>query len=213
MLSIHLELLSEDQLNVFKKLSFFKRKAVLAGGTALSLQLCHRYSFDFDLFLERPIAAKDLSDLRKIISIKEVIFNSSDMLILNTIQNISISLVYYWYKPIYKTIDAEFLKIFDYRDISFDKAHTIGRRATWRDYFDLFYILKQGLCSVEGIIQGARKKFGVEFSPEQFLTQLCYFDDLKEYNLKFVEKQYEPEEIKTYLTNEVEKFMKKKIVT
>ena len=55
MLSIHLELLDKERRKVFEKLSAFSQTAVLGGGTALSLQIAHRLSFDFDLFLKKPL--------------------------------------------------------------------------------------------------------------------------------------------------------------
>ncbi|MBI5465443.1 nucleotidyl transferase AbiEii/AbiGii toxin family protein [Candidatus Gottesmanbacteria bacterium] len=212
MSSIHHELLSTNQLAVLKKLRVFKKKAVLAGGTALSLQLAHRYSFDFDLFQDKIVSPHDLHLLNKILKIREIVFKSSDMLVVKLESDISFSLVYYWFKPLYPKIDAGYLHLFDYRDIALDKAETIGRRATWRDYFDLFYILQNTRFSIKDILAGAKIKFRNEFSQEQFLTQLTYFDDLGEFDLKFVKKKYRPDEIKKFLTNEVEKFTTKLIL-
>lgn len=179
---IHRELLSTDQLAILKKLKAFKKRAVLAGGTALSLQLAHRHSFDFDLFQDKIVSPHDLHLLNKILKIKEVIFKSSDMLVVKLESNVSFSLVYYWFKPLYPKVDAGYLYLFDYRDIALDKAETIGRRATWRDYFDLFYILKNSGFSINDLLAGAKIKFRNEFSQEQFLTQLTYFDDLGEFD-------------------------------
>ncbi|MBI4008642.1 nucleotidyl transferase AbiEii/AbiGii toxin family protein [Candidatus Roizmanbacteria bacterium] len=115
----------------------------------------------------------------------------------------------HWFKPLYSLIDAGSLYMYDFKDIALDKAHTVGRRATWRDYFDLFYILKNKFYSVEEILKNARKKFGVEFSAEQFLSQLTYYDDLTEFNLVFTDKSYTQDEIKNFLTQEVESYAKK----
>lgn len=209
MSSIHLELLNKNQLEVFNKLSVFKKKLILAGGTSLSIQLKHRYSFDFDLFQTKPIHPKDIHLLRKTVDIKTIVFKSSDMVISKLKNDVNLSLVYYWFKPLYRLIDAKSLYLYDFRDIVLDKAHTIGRRATWRDYFDLFYILKNNLYSIDEIAINAKKKFGVEFSLEQFLSQLTYYDDLKEFNLVYTNKTYTKDEIKNYIMQEVENYTKK----
>ena len=209
MSSIHLELLNKNQLEVFKTLNALKNKAVLAGGTSLALQLNHRYSFDFDLFQTKPIHPKDISVLNKILDIKNIVFKNSDMVTMKLKGDVNFSLVYYRFKPLFPKIDVGPLFLFDYRDITLDKAHTIGRRATWRDYFDLFYILKNKMYSIDEIKINAKKKFGVEFSFEHFLSQLTYYDDLTEFNLKFVDRIYSQEDIKNYLTQEVENFTKK----
>ena len=209
MSSIHLELLDKNQLEVFKKLSVFKKKAILAGGTSLALQLKHRYSFDFDLFQTKPIDSKVIHQLNRILDIKNNVFQSSDMVTLKLEEDVSFSLVYYWFNSLFPKIDAGSLYLFDYKDITLDKAHTIGRRNTWRDYFDLFYILKNKLYTLDEIRINAKKKFGNEFSFEHFLSQLTYYDDLKEFNLKFVDKSYTKEDIKEFLTSEVEKYSKK----
>ena len=209
MSSIHLELLDQNQLKVFNVLKAFKKKAFLAGGTALALQLNHRYSFDFDLFQTKPIDAKDIHKLNQILQIKNNVFQSSDMVTLKLKDEVNFSLVYYWFNPLFPKIDAGPLYLFNYRDIALDKAHTIGKRNTWRDYFDLFYILKNKLYTLDEIRINAKKKFGNEFSFEHFLSQLTYYDDLKEFNLKFVDKSYTKEDIKEFLTSEVEKYSKK----
>jgi len=205
----HLELLDENQLKVFKTLKAFKKNAVLAGGTALALQLNHRYSFDFDLFQIKPVHPKDISLLNKTLDIEKIVFKSSDMVTLKLKDGVNFSLVYYWFKPLFPKIDAGPLLLFDYRDIALDKANTIGHRATWRDYFDLFYILKNRLYTIDEIKINAKKKFGIEFSFEHFLSQLTYYDDLDEFNLKFVDRLYSKEEIRNFLIQEAENYTKK----
>ena len=68
---IHLELLDKSRQKVLKKLSVFNKEAVLGGGTSLSLQLAHRYSYDFDLFFPRQIQRIDFVKLKKIVNIKK----------------------------------------------------------------------------------------------------------------------------------------------
>jgi hypothetical protein len=48
---IHEEILSKEQKELLSFIKLFADKFVLVGGTAIALQLGHRESIDFDLFL------------------------------------------------------------------------------------------------------------------------------------------------------------------
>jgi len=73
MLPIHLELLDKERREAFEKLEAFSKSAVLGGGTALMLQIAHRLSFDFDLFVGRPLKKEDLSKARRTFKIAQVL--------------------------------------------------------------------------------------------------------------------------------------------
>lgn len=56
-----------------------------------------------------------------------------------------------------------FLEIFSLasvKDIAADKAHTIGRRAAWRDYVDIFCLIKEKHLTLAQIIKLAKEKVG-----------------------------------------------------
>lgn len=56
------------------------------------------------------------------------------------------------------------------------KAFALGRRAKWKDYVDLYFLLgKYGLEEIDKKAQGI---FGEHFNPKLFRQQLCYFDDI-----------------------------------
>ena len=50
------EIFDPDRTEIFQKLKPFNRIGVLAGGSALALQLGHRKSFDFDIFISKPLS-------------------------------------------------------------------------------------------------------------------------------------------------------------
>lgn len=54
------------------------------------------------------------------------------------------------------------------------KAFALGRRAKWKDYVDLYFIIKYHYSILE-ISQKAKEIFGDEFIEKQFLAQLGYF--------------------------------------
>ena len=55
MLLQYLEKLSPERQKVFRELKHFSKNFVLAGGTAIMLQIGHRMSYDFDCFSEKPL--------------------------------------------------------------------------------------------------------------------------------------------------------------
>ena len=208
MSSIHLELLDKKRKTTLEKLRVFRKEATLAGGTALFLQIAHRYSFDFDLFLERELVRRDFLKLKKIVGIEEVRVNTSEQLTVITDERIDITLAYYPYKPLFTKIPTLSLPLFSVKDIAADKAFTIGKRAVWRDYVDLFFILKRNYLNVFDLIKLGQKKFGVEFNPELFLEQAVYFDDLEISKISFIKEKYSPKEIQEFLKKEVSQHVK-----
>ena len=205
MSSIHLEILDNKRKEAFYKLKAFKNKGYLAGGTALSLQIRHRYSFDFDLFLNKEIQRKEYLLLRKYFSINKVLLNTSEQLTVATKENINITLVFYPYSPLFPLINTETISLLSLKDIALDKAFTIGRRGTWRDYVDLFFLLKEKGISLSRIMKLAKTKFKEEFNERLFLEQLVYFKDLGKFKISFISKKYSENEIKKCLVDKVKK--------
>ena len=205
---LQFELLDSQRQEVFNKLKPFRKEATLAGGTALCLQIAHRFSFDFDLFFERELTSKDLRKLKKLVKLKEVGLETSEQINAITIENISMNLVYYPYRPLFKKIQTFSLPLFSVKDIALDKAFTIGRRAMWRDYVDLFFILKNKIFTLKNLIKYAEKKFKLNFNPRLFLEQLVYFKDVEILKISYVNEKFSEKEIKKFLIEEVKKIKK-----
>lgn len=211
MSSIHLELLDKRRRATFEALKIFKNEGALAGGTALSLQIKHRYSFDFDIFLEREIKRKDFLRLKKVLGIKQVGLSTSDQLTVTTNDDVNITLVRYYHKPLFEKVQTPSLPLYSVKDIAMDKAFTIGRRAVWRDYVDLFFILKLGHTNIPELTKLSPSRFGSEFNPKLFLEQLVYFKDLQITKVSFVAEEYSPKEIQTFLEEQVKLFKTEEI--
>ena len=205
---LQFELLDSQRQEVFNKLRPFRKEATLAGGTALCLQIAHRFSFDFDLFFERELTSKDLRKLKRLVKLKEVGLETSEQINAITIENISMNLVYYPYRPLFKKIQTFSLSLFSVKDIALDKAFTIGRRAMWRDYVDLFFILKNKIFTLKNLIKYAEKKFKLNFNPRLFLEQLVYFKDVEILKISYVNERFSEKEIKKFLIEEVKKIKK-----
>jgi hypothetical protein len=57
------------------------------------------------------------------------------------------------------------------------KAFALGRRAKWKDYVDLYFILKT-FFSVNEVTEKAKDLFQGSYNSKLFRQQLAYFDDV-----------------------------------
>lgn len=195
---------------VFERLRRFSRQFVLAGGTAMMLQIGHRLSFDFDCFSEKLLPSllphKAKTVFGPLIS-PEV--QTREQLTFKTAKGINVTFVYHPYKPLKKIIETSSISLFHLDDLAANKAYTIGRRAAWRDYVDLFFLLKWKLYTMEKIITLGKQKFSGEFGEKLFLQQLVYFKDIEVVPTIFLKEKYTPHDIETFLSEKVEAYLKK----
>jgi len=201
-------LLNSDQLFVFEQLKVFQREATLVGGTALMLQIGHRHSYDFDVFFNRNLKRNDLVKLRRVLEIKEVGLNTPEQINIIVANNVLINLVFYPFHPLFQRIKTNSLALLSVKDIAADKAFTIGRRAVWRDYVDIFFLLKYKFVTISEILKSAKKKFGFEFNERLFFEQLSYFQDIETTKISFIKKEVPDSEIKKFLIQVAKKSIK-----
>jgi len=81
------------------------------------------------------------------------------------------------------------------------KAYALGGRAKWKDYVDLYVLLRYRF-SLAQISEKSKDLFGVYYNEKLFREQLCYFQDV-DYSEKvdFVVQAVSDEEIKQFLTD------------
>lgn len=208
---IHLEILSDSQRALLDKLAPLVKDYTLAGGTALALQLMHRRSFDFDFFSAKPLARGLLGKLTQTIDIKKKSVDSADELTVFNSSEIKITFLHYPFASQYPLVHAESgLSLYGIKDIAIQKAYTVGRRGEYRDYFDLYCLIKGGHSSLEEIIGGAQKVYGGAFNDKIFLEQLVYFGDIRDFVIEPIGKQSvaSPAEVKRFFERLVRGFVK-----
>lgn len=212
MLLPYLDILDPERQKVFKLLKHFGRTFVLGGGTAIMLQIGHRLSYDFDCFSEKPLP-KNTDKIAYDIFGKDIAIQvqTRDQITLVTPTNVEITFVCHPYKSLEKVIRTDSIPLFHLNDLAANKAITIGKRGTWRDYVDLFFLLRNKLYSMETLIALAEQKFAGMFSEKLFLEQLVYFDDLDIAITAFIKESYKEKEIKSFLEKQVEEYIRKRI--
>lgn len=207
---IHLQILDKKRQKIFGQ--FFellkKEEYYLAGGTALALQIGHRQSFDFDLFKNTPVS---FALKRKVIKAfseysLQALIDTADELTLTLDQEIKITFLNYFWDPIFPLIKGlKTIPLLSIKDIALTKAYALGRRGNYRDYFDLYAIIKNKYISLKKIIDGSKKKYGELFSERMFLEQLTYLEDLQ-YDEKLIflgEKNISKENLSKFFQKEV----------
>jgi len=199
---MHHEILNSEQAKLLPLLKYFRREFYLAGGTAIALHIGHRRSIDFDLFKPGAFSSK------KILNIFDenhyhynITRRVSEQLNL-TISNVRFTFFEYPY-PVDASID--FNKTFrmpDLLTLAAMKAFALGRRSKWKDYIDLYFLIKE-CFSINDIIQKATFIFGQEFSGKLFRSQLAYHKDIDySESVEFMDKHEKKEEtVKTFLIN------------
>ena len=174
---LHKEILNKNQLEILPLISLFCKEYYLVGGTAIALHIGHRRSIDFDLFKNKPIRRKkNLESIQNSKLPYSLTYNTAEQM--NFIVN-DVKLTFFQYEfSIKAKIDFDnVIKIPTLIDLAAMKAYALGRRSKWKDYVDLYFLLKEHF-TLEQIALRASEIFGELFSNKMFRVQLSYFDDI-----------------------------------
>jgi len=198
---MHPEILDEQQEKILPLLAKFADKFYLVGGTAIALHIGHRRSIDFDLFSpEEFVNSKLRAEIKKQGSIEAVIRDEKGEYTVVS-QGMKLTFLYY---PFIVSADEKFgaLPMPDLLSLSAMKAYALGRRVKWKDYVDLYFVLKD-YHNLAEIVDRAKQIFGSEFNEKTFREQLCYYEDIDySESVDFLPGfETEDEEVKNFLKN------------
>ena len=196
---MHREILSEKQKVLLPLLGQFAREYYLAGGTAIALHIGHRRSIDFDLFKFSSVNHK--KNIDKIagrnfpFEITRRIAGQMNV----TVQEVKLTFLEYPFPVAAKMWFENVIKLPELIDLAAMKAYALGRRSKWKDYVDLYFILKY-YFSIDQISARANEIFNQLWSEKLFRAQLSYFDDIDYYeSVEFVNTPVPEEEIRSFL--------------
>ena len=138
------QILTEPQAELLPLVKKFSDAFGLVGGTAVALQLGHRRSIDFDLFCEDSFDSNTI--LRKVkrdFPVEFIYMDTAGQLTFLVNRGVRMTFYAYPYKIDYsERFEAE-IKLPDLLTLASMKAFALGRRAKWKDYVDLYFILKK----------------------------------------------------------------------
>lgn len=173
---MHPEILTKEQVELLPILKPYYPNFGLVGGTAIALQLGHRRSLDFDLFSFKSFSAKRIRvDIKKNWQIDYTYFQAeSELTVL--VNKVKLTFFQFPYKILYQEQYKNIFRMPNLLTLAAMKAFALGKRAKWKDYVDLYFLLKK--FDFEKIVQQADQLFGLEFNEKLFRTHLAYHDDI-----------------------------------
>lgn len=171
------EVLNDRQKKLLPLIRLFFGKFYLVGGTAIALQLGHRRSIDFDLFSFEKIDQRKIRNLiAKNHKISKTIIDNPDEYTV-VADGVKLTFLHYPFKIKTNRKFNDYIRMPDLKTLAAMKAYALGRRAKWKDYVDLYWIMEKN-CGLAEIIKTAKAIFGGEFNEKNFREQLAYFKDI-----------------------------------
>ncbi len=197
---MHREILSPKQQELLPLIRQFNREYYLAGGTSVALHIGHRRSIDYDLF--KFTTLNHSKNLKKIVEsgMNYAVTRRTPDQMNVSVGDVKLTFLEY---PFHIATGSKFeniIKIPDLIDLAAMKAYALGRRSKWKDYVDLYFILKN-YFSIGQISARASEIFDQLFSEKLFRAQLNYFDDI-DYSeqVEYVDTAVPEEEIRAFLS-------------
>ncbi|EQB40016.1 hypothetical protein M947_03050 [Sulfurimonas hongkongensis] len=190
-------------LDMIEKCSYL-HKYVLVGGSALTLHIYHRKSEYLDFFTyDDSFDKREIFDFIKGFESKEII-NQTDTqmdLLLNGVKVTFFNAKWNFLKP-QKIVDFNLATI---EMIAAMKVNVLFLRAKYRDYYDIYFLVKKcmGLKDIyrasENIVEGVTFKL--------FAVALIYIDDIEDDNIDYLEpiKKIKKEAIRDFFQKELQK--------
>ncbi len=174
---MHREILDRAQIELLPLVQTFKREFYLVGGTAIALHIGHRRSIDFDLFKAKSLRISKI--------IYKITRNNYSYVVSRRVEeqlNLAINSVKFTFFEYPYNIDPDckfenIIKLPNLLQLAAMKAFALGRRSKWKDYVDLYFIMKDHY-DINEIIRQATLVYGDLFSEKLFRAQLCFFEDI-----------------------------------
>ena len=201
------EALTKQAVKFFAKFSRFK-DFYLVGGTALALQIGHRISVDFDFFSQKELPINLLQKVKQVfpgIEIK-VGYKEARQQITFLLGGIKTTFFYYPYpviKPFKKYKNTLLASI---EEIAAMKAFAIGKRLSYKDYIDWYFLLSEKRVNLQQVIELSKKKFGGDFNSRLFLSQLVSIVDLPTSEIEFLRDPVDRKTVQSFLEKTIRDF-------
>ncbi len=162
----------------------FLQDYVLVGGSALALHLCHRQSEDLDFFTYADNFHKqDILRYLQHFKQTEVLNDNADQLDL-LVDGVKVT----FFNAKWAFLRPNTIKPFNVASlpaIAAMKTNTLFVRAKYRDYYDLYCLVKQGMSikdifsAAQGVVDGISYKL--------LCIALLYIDDIEDDNIAYLQ--------------------------
>lgn len=205
---MHLEILDSKRielLNRIKGLSFIGNFK-MGGGTALSLQLGLRYSYVFDFFTRDHFSVNEIvSELKEAFMDEVEITNISERVstVDTIICGVQVSFFEYSYPEIGDAVEMDEcpqILLLSIKDIACMKSVAIVQRGTKKDFYDLYFILKDPSI-INALHALMMKKYSDVNLLSNFFQSMTYFVD--------AERDVLPKSFAEYSWSDIKKFFER----
>lgn len=169
-----------DTLGLLKKLMSkpYLSHYYLVGGTALALQLGHRFSVDLDLFTHVKIDRKLwVNQLKEDFDVRIEV--DSPIFFITYINGVKVDFVNVPYLPSLPMNVTQGVRLLDIQDIAPMKLNAITQRGSKKDFYDIYFLFKK--ISLDNMLNAYEEKFKIQ-NAFQVLKSLTYFADADQFS-------------------------------
>lgn len=200
---MHNHMLTQNQFMLAQKILPELKEFYLCGGTAIALQIGHRKSLDLDLASQNSVYPQTLTKtiLKLGLQIEHTMVATADEL--SIVVN-GVKLTFFNFP--FPISAANFwpegqIQMPDLLNLGSMKAYALGRRSKWKDYVDLYFMLKYHF-DLDTLIKKSESIFQGVFNSKLFREQLCYFEDIDmTEEVEYVSKPPDRTDIYRFLTD------------
>lgn len=166
-------------LKMIEKCDFLD-KYVLVGGSALAMHLCHRKSEDLDFFTyEDSFDKREIYEFIKYFEQKEIL-NETDEQIDLLLDGVKVTF-FNANRSFLKPSKIDRFNLASLKSIAAMKVNVLFLRAKFRDYYDLYFLVKKAM-SIKKVYECSLNVLdGINF--KLFAVALVYVDDIEDDNI------------------------------
>lgn len=178
----------------------------LSGGTALAaFHLHHRRSDDLDFFSQEKVddlrVRRFVEDAKKIakaagIEVNRIYDRHLFVLHLPDAALLKLEFTHYPYSPLDRPLLNEQVQVESLRDIAADKLAALLDRFEPKDYYDIYFLLKQGHTTLDRMRADLEKKFSLRADPVTLGAACMRADSLPV--LPHLLEPLDPQEVQTF---------------
>lgn len=204
---MHTQIFNSNQAALLPLVRQFRKEFYLVGGTAIALHIGHRRSIDFDLFKFNPLRPKKIIETISGFDYPYVVTRRVTEQLNATIHDVKFTFFQYPFQINATEKLADILKLPTLLDLAAMKAYAMGRRSKWKDYVDLYFLIKDNY-TVSQISDRSTDIFGQLFSEKLFRAQMSYFEDIDfSEPVEFIGEPIPENTIKDFLTEKAIDFL------
>ncbi|PHS34623.1 MAG: hypothetical protein COA92_01645 [Sulfurovum sp.] len=183
----------------------FLNKYVLVGGSALSMHLCHRKSEDLDFFTyENSFDKSEIFEYIKKFENKEIL-NQTDEQVDVLLDGVKVT----FFNANWSFLKPQKIKQFNLsslESIAAMKVNVLFLRAKYRDYYDIYFLVKKSMSLKKVFECGLDVLEGINF--KLFSVAILYADDIEDDNIGYLEPMevLSKEKIRDFFERELSKY-------